>query len=75
MVPQIATGKTENLFDKAPLLWDNPQVACPCCDKTDRIAYDIKSDEYTCYHCGLVDCVGDFRARFFELYPAGVMPV
>ncbi len=48
----------------APL---SDRACCPCCDARTRLAYEIMTDEYTCYHCGLVGTVNEFRVHFQNL--------
>ena len=38
-------------------------TACPGCGSRSRLEYNVKNDQYTCYHCGLTGSVGDFRMR------------
>lgn len=34
---------------------------CPCCAGRRRLSYDVFTDEVTCWKCGLVGSVSDFR--------------
>lgn len=36
---------------------------CPCCGGRKRISYDIFTDEVTCWKCGLVGSVAEFRSQ------------
>lgn len=42
-------------------------MACPDCNATKKITYDVFSDEVTCYNCGFVGPIGDFQERYREL--------
>jgi hypothetical protein len=64
MTPTLHIADQVNLAEP---LWIDARVACPCCDDTERVAYSIKMDEYTCYQCGLVASVVEFRAHWYDL--------
>lgn len=34
---------------------------CPCCNGRKRLSYSVFTDEVTCWKCGLVGSVSDFR--------------
>lgn len=40
---------------------------CPCCDKADRLEYNVLTDEYTCYACGLVSTTNEVRTHYNEM--------
>lgn len=35
-------------------------LQCPDCNETQRVSWDFKTDEVTCFKCGLVSCIGNF---------------
>lgn len=36
---------------------------CPSCDARTRLEWDVKTDKYTCSHCGHEGTVSEFKDR------------
>lgn len=51
---------------KTPATANAINAQCPGCDTSKRLQYDVKTDEMTCWKCGLVSTINEARAHYLE---------